>query len=168
MTNVTSVTPAKASPDEAIHHWLLTQLREHGPEWLPDVRDPQAAARALARVEQVLLALAAGATLEDALAWRRGARSVAPKVVVVTDDDILELRDLAAQSQEHHAHVRASLRRRRPVLLGRADDKAGMGRSLDDAEARAEGAERAAAREFATYSTLLDEGPMVPSPAGRP
>ncbi len=72
--------------------------------------------------------------------------------------EILDLRCLAAESQQADTDVLRQLRSRRQQVLARAVDRAGSERLLNTFEATFEGSQRANAELITWYDLLLNQG----------
>jgi hypothetical protein len=144
-----------AAYNRAVGAFLLNELCAAPPAALANARRPQAAARALASIEAVLLKMTEGASLEDALAARKQDRQHAPTTEVLDRDDVAELRALAVASQEHHRQMGGHVALGRDRILARAEDPDDAGRSVDTTVDYHRRAERASGEEVEKYDAML-------------
>ena len=166
MNNPATATP---TPDHrrTIYKVALVDLRAHGNDWLSGVRDQTAVAAALADVEQMLVLASDGLTLKEVRALRRngpdsggnhGTRGALmdPKVVLLTQDDIIELRDLAEQTRKQSRDMLAMLRDNKDQLLARAADREKTEQWIETATAHLVESEAFDTRQLARYEQLLE------------
>lgn len=150
--------PARAAANRRIYNVLLAELRDHGHELYPGVRDRDGLAKAVTSVVSVLQAVAAGVPLRDALEAREK-EDAGQDPGPLTRDDILDLRVLAAESRQADVEALRQLRSRREQVLARATDRAGTQRLLDTFEATFEGSHQTNTELIAWYDRMLAKSP---------